>query len=327
MKLLLVTDTHLGLSQSSDLYHDVVYKLFEEIKEFCVKNKIDTIVHCGDFFDEKKSLNTKTQYVAHQIAQLLKGIKIYIIVGNHDIYYKDSIIPTSLDLLKNYKGITIVYDVTYLTKDIVMVPWGKVPDKSTKYCFGHFEFVHFKMNSSYECQSGINFNEKPWVDFEHIYSGHFHTPSTRENITYLGSAYPQTFSDVNSPRGYYVWDNGIQEFIEFQYAPKFVEIKTDNIDESKIKGNIVKLIFTEDKGSITNQKIIDDVLALTPQNVKVDFSQIKFKGSEDVLEETNISLLNHTEITNEYINKTTLPGHINKKMLISMIEKLKEEIK
>lgn len=326
MKLLLLGDTHLGIYQSSELYHDIVYKLFEEIKDYCISNNINTILHLGDFFHERKVLNTKTQWVAHQIANLFQSsdISFHIIVGNHDCYYKNSIEPTALDIFKNYENIYVWKETTELFDgELQVVPWGQLPIRQEGYVFGHFEFSGFKMNSNYICEHGLDPTD--WKKFKQIYSGHFHWPSSKGNITYLGSAYPQTFHDIDSPRGYYIWDDGDLEFIEYKNCPKFIKIETSNINNNKIKNNIVKLVFTEDYGSIKNQKIIDDVISFNPTKIQVDFSQVKIEGTEDTLETMDASLLDHQEILQEYIKKTDLPSFVKKKTLLTMIEKLKDE--
>ena len=78
-RLLLVTDTHLGLYKSSDIWHNVVINLFKEIVDKAVKSNIDTIIHLGDFFHERKVTNTKTLSVAREIEDILKPVKMFII--------------------------------------------------------------------------------------------------------------------------------------------------------------------------------------------------------------------------------------------------------
>ena len=325
MKILLVTDTHLGINHSSELYHDVVYRLFKEIKGVCQKNNIGIVVHLGDFFHERRSLNTKTQSVAHKIAGLFNDkLYMYIILGNHDVYYKTKLDPTSLDIFKKYPNIEIIKTVKYLNKDITLVPWSLLPERRHGYVFGHFDFSGFKMNTNYICENGLD--PTKWQDFDHIYSGHFHWPSTKKNITYLGSSFPQTFHDIDSPRGYHIWEDGKLDFIEFTAAPKFIKILSDGeIKYKNISGNIIKLVFTEDYGSIKNQKIIDQISSFGPAKLQVDFSQVKIEGTDETLETMDASLLDHQEIIKEYIDKSELPNFVKKNILLSMIETLQEE--
>ena len=150
--------------------------------------------------------------------------------------------------------------------------------------------------------------------------------STKNNVTYLGSPYQLTFADINSDRGYYIWEDGNLEFIKFRYAPEFKIVMTDNLDSGEIATNIVKLVFTKDYGSLKNQKIVDEVLSFNPVRLQVDFSNIKIEGTDEKMEEnTDATLLDHDGIIVEYINKTEVPVNIKKKTLLSMIEKLRRE--
>jgi len=249
---------------------------------------------------------------------------MYIIVGNHDIYFKDSLIPTTLEIFKEYNQIKVIDKITEID-NIILCPWGSIPaGYNGGFCMGHFEINGFKMNSNYICNAGEDVNT--FRDFDHVFSGHFHTPSTHGNITYLGSAFPQTFHDLGNCHGYYIFENGETEFIEFPGAPKFVQFRTgDDIATSSILGNIVKLIFTEDYGTVKNQQIIDEVWSYGPYNVRSDFSTVKIEGTEETQDASTIGLLDHNEIMKEYITKSEFPAHLKKKTIISMIEKLKEE--
>jgi DNA repair exonuclease SbcCD nuclease subunit len=325
MRYLFIADSHLGINKSNDFYHEVVYTLFDEITEVCTTRDINTIVHLGDFFHERKALNTKTQSIAHGIAHLLQDFTTYILIGNHDIYFKDKLYPTALELFKKYEHIYVI-DKQYEMDELVLVPWGILPEADTfgaEYCVGHFNIVGFQMNNYFKSTSGLD--PKVLKDFKHVYSGHFHTPSSHGNITYLGSPYPHTFNDIDSRRGYYIWENGDLEFIEFKSAPKFRIIHTSTINKDEIRGNHVRLVFDEDYGSIQNQQVIDEVWQFKPYKLHPDFSGVKIEGTEERLEETEASLLDHDEIIKEYIRKTEFPPTIRESTLLSMIEKLREE--
>ena len=326
MKKLLVTDSHLGNYKSSDMYHDIVLQLFKDIKKTCIEKNINEVIHLGDFFHDRKILNTKTQSIAHEIARLFDNdFTFYLILGNHDCYYKDKLEPNVAELLKQYPTFRIIDEITVIEDNIVLCPWGKIPTGyQGEYCFGHFEFTGFKMNNSYLCERGTALDEIKPNKFKHIYSGHFHTPSAKDNVTYLGSPYQMTFADVNSKRGYYIWDDGKLDFIQFYYAPDFKIVETNKLDSAEIATNIVRLVFTEDYGSMKNQQIIDQVLNYNPVRLQVDFSKIKIEGTEDKMQENvDATLLEHDEIIVEYVNKSEVPPRIKKKTLLSMIDKLR----
>ncbi len=302
--------------------------MFREIQKVCLTKNIRHVIHLGDFFHDRKVLNTKTQNVAHRIGELFEDVAyMHLVLGNHDVYYKDKLNPTTAELFKAHSSIKIIDEITKIG-DIVLCPWGLMPKGHEGYLMGHFEIKGFKMNSTFICEHGTEPDDlRKDNNFKHIYSGHFHTPSTQENITYLGSPYQQTFHDLGSPRGYYIWDDGGMEFIEYKSAPKFYLMEAGNLNTQLIKGNIVRLVFKEDRGSVENQKIIDEIMSFGPIKLQVDFSQVKIESGEDVREEqVEASLLDHTQIIKEYVSKIPIPEFANRKMLLMMIDKLKGEI-
>jgi DNA repair exonuclease SbcCD nuclease subunit len=324
MKHLIVTDTHLGIYNASDLWHSIVLNLFKDIKETSKEHNINSILHLGDFFHNRKEINTKTLDVAQFIMEeILADFKVNIVIGNHDSYYKNKLFPNSLQVFKDIKNVNIIKECEYLKEDknIMLCPWSHLPNETKDvFLFGHFEIKGFLMNSSYRCKSGINKNDLR--DFRHVYSGHFHTPSGKGNVTYLGSPYGLTWHDINSKRGYYIFDSskGEMNFIEYNNAPKYVIVETENIIEENIKGNFIKLLFNRDYGHIENQKIVDSVSNMGPLSLQPDFSN--FVGTEEKQENETLEIMNHKDITKEYINKIELPDHINKQTLLNFMEKL-----
>ena len=325
MKRLIVTDTHLGLYQDSDKWLDIVLQFFKDIVFYCNKNDIHEIFHLGDFFDNRKSLNTKTQHIAHRIAKVLGvgGLHTKIVVGNHDCYFKNQIHPTSLELFNKYSHIDII-DEPRVVDDVLLVPWGgfdlvyegKVP----KYCFGHFAINGFHMNDSYICKAGMEVAK--FKDFELVLSGHFHTPSKQGNITYLGATYGQTFHDVGGARGFYTFEDGKLDFIEYDKAPKFKKIRTDNyvqaIDEGQITGNVVRLVFDKDHGTVENQNIQDAILKEEPFAYSIDFTKIESEEME--ADETVVE--NRQQMITEYLTGQSYPENIKVPVLVGMFNKL-----
>lgn len=324
MKYLLFTDPHVGLYGDKEIWHEIVLNLVNEIHDFCKKNNIENIVCLGDFFHNRKTLNTKSQHIGHRIAKILDMFNTRLIVGNHDCYYKNKIIPNSLEQFKKYKNIDVIEE-TKVEDGIAFVPWlGEL--KPAKYCMGHFEISGFHMNDSYICSTGNDVND--FKTYDRVYSGHFHTPSYNNNVVYLGSPYQQTFHDVGSKRGYYVFEYGNLEFIEFKKYPHFIKVNASQLVDNKpedIRGNIVKLVFSESYGEVVNQKIVESIRTQNPLQLHVDFkiSTDDVDGYEE--EEIDVGMLDHDNLIVNYIKNREVPKHINKKLLIKMMLKFKGE--
>ena len=330
-KYILLGDTHLGTRKASDTWHNITLDFFKEISDVCVKRGIDTVIHLGDFFHDRKHLNVKTIDIAYEIENILQDINMYIVIGNHDSFYKDQLYPSTIQIFKNSQNIHIVDKITYID-NIILVPWLTSPSEIPKEfiegstLMGHFAIRGFLMNDSITCNRGLDASE--FEGFKYVYSGHFHTPSMKGNIKYIGAPYAQTFHDADGIRGYYVFEDEDLKFIEYKGAPRFTRIYTDSdIDEVIIKGNIVKVTFTEDYGTVKNESIMDNIKKFKPLQLYPDFSNIADVGTDDDrLEESASVIIDNVSIMKEYIEKSSPPTNIKKKTVLEIIENIIEEV-
>ena len=327
---LLLSDTHLGLHGSNDNWHEIVLKLFQTIADFCVKNNIKKIIHLGDFFDNRKSLNVKTIYYATLIADILNDFKTYLIVGNHDTFFKNQIHPHSLLIFNKYENINVIDSPWQLDGDIGLIPWGcGFENVELPYLMGHFEINDFRMNSGYVMKRA-KLNRSDFNGFKQVISGHYHTPMVEDDINYVGAPYHQSFADVGE-RGFYLWsrDKDLQ-FIEYTDAPHFMKVTVtesmvQNVDATFIKGNIIKLIFEEDYGTVENNQIIENIQLKEPFLLYTDFSKISADLTDEIVLDT-AEMVNNQEIVKDFIEKTEVPKNLDKNVIIRMIETLMDEI-
>lgn len=332
MKFLLVTDLHLGLRKDAEIWHKVLIGLFQEIIDTCSRRNISKIIHLGDWHDNRKALSVKTIITSWEVALMLEkvGIELYTILGNHDIFYKNQLHPHSLKFFQKFQNIHII-DRPFQLEDIVLIPWiTQIPDGRSKYLFGHFAINSFDMGNKQECKGAWKISD--FKKFEQVVSGHFHKPQDGENITYLGAPFQHTFNDVDQVRGYYIWENGELEFINFTNSPKFVIIDSEKIvnnelDLSELKGNIVKVVYTQDHGTVKNNEILEEVYIHKPLQLHTNLSRISC-FTDEIREEdwSDLQLKSNQDVLIEYITKMKLPEHIIEKTLIGMIRTLVKEL-
>jgi len=325
---LLVSDTHLGLYSSNDNWHEIVLKLFRTIADFCVKNNIKKIIHLGDFFDNRKSINVKTIWYATLIAEILNDFETYLLVGNHDTFFKNQIHPHSLKIFDEYDNINVIDAPYQLDGDIGLIPWGcGFKNVELPYLMGHFEINDFRMNSGYVMRNA-KLNRSDFNGFKQVISGHYHTPMVEDDIYYVGAPYHQTFADVGE-RGFYLWsrDKDLQ-FIEYTDAPHFMKVTATesmvsglDCDYIDIKGNVIKLVFEEDFGTVNNNQIIETIQFLKPFLLYTDFSKLSADLSDELVLDT-AEMVNNEEIVKDFIEKTEVPKNLEKDVIIRMISSL-----
>jgi len=329
MKRILVTDTHLGRKNGADEFHNITLKLFEEICEYADCNGIKELIHLADFFDSRRAISVKTIPVAYEIIKLLNKTfdETYLLVGNHDIYYKNRMNPTSLQMFQNIEGINIVSEPMTLGNNITLQPWllddykhQFVPHEGT-YLLGHFEMSGIVINRvGTESKGGTPIST--FKGYEKVFSGHYHTKSTTGNITYLGSPYHMTFNDDGS-RGFYEFDDetGDLEFIEFNGAPKFYIFAHDKIDEELVKNNNVKIVFTEDIGTAKINKLTNKITELEPNQMFIEFN-FDDTGSDEGNSLDVDEVIDLRSLENKYLDTVDFPEYIERKIIEKEMDNL-----
>ena len=156
------------------------------------------------------------------------GVKVWQLVGNHDVYYKNTNKINSIDgLLSSYDNIIPIskpgeYDINGFKA--FMLPWicdenyqqtiSTIAATNAKVAFGHLELQGFQLYPGCIQERGI---DKGIIEkFETVFSGHYHTRSNDGQTFYLGNPYQMYWNDCGDKRGFNILDTdtGEIEFVE-----------------------------------------------------------------------------------------------------------------
>ena len=90
-KIGIFTDLHGGINKDSQYRLKETEKCVDWIISTFKKAKVDYVIFCGDLFDSRFSINVQTLNVVIKCIQNLAYSfeKIFLIVGNHDTFYKN----------------------------------------------------------------------------------------------------------------------------------------------------------------------------------------------------------------------------------------------
>ncbi|MFP3187594.1 MAG: DNA double-strand break repair protein Mre11 [Sulfolobaceae archaeon] len=86
MRILHVSDTHLGKRQyDKDFREEDIYDTFRQIIDIGIKERVDAIIHTGDFFDKNEPPNKAILVALRELKRLKeKEIPFIAIAGDHD---------------------------------------------------------------------------------------------------------------------------------------------------------------------------------------------------------------------------------------------------
>ncbi len=92
MKVAIITDTHFNFKKGNKVFHEYFEKFYKNVFFPTLKKyNVDTVIHMGDIFDNRKATDYwSIDWTKRVILEPLKKYKVYLTVGNHDIFYKNT---------------------------------------------------------------------------------------------------------------------------------------------------------------------------------------------------------------------------------------------
>jgi hypothetical protein len=114
---------------------------------------------------------------------------------------------------------------------LVADEWKKVSKLKVKYLFGHLELPYFKMNAMVEMPDHGGLKAEHLSVPEYVFSGHFHKRQYKNNIHYIGNAFPHNYADVDdNDRGamFLTWGEE-PVYVNWPDCPKFKVISLSDL--------------------------------------------------------------------------------------------------
>ena len=299
MKIALINDTHAGARGDSLLFNEFFFKFWENtFFPYLKEHDINHIIHLGDVVDRRKFINyvILNQWRKRFFDVLERdGITMDVIVGNHDVTYKNTNEINAMDeLFDRYANINVftsAVDMEYDHLNVLLVPWinssnyehsmESLRNTKAEIVMGHFEIAGFEMDRGNIAHEGLD--RKIFDRFDTVLSGHFHHKSTDGTITYLGNQYEITWADHGDTRGFHIfdtdkrdltfvanpykmfhkiiYDDTVQDFAFWneynfgQYANTFVKVVVVNKQNAYMFDTVIDNLH---KGGVADVAVVED---------------------------------------------------------------------
>lgn len=302
----MISDTHFG-ARSDNINILNAQKMFFDRVFFPIieKEKPSMMIHLGDLVDNRNSLNFRTwDRMKTDFLDRISDIQsnddfpVFYIVGNHDTSYKNTL---SLNIQNLFDlGRIVDSPISIGGCDGTLIPWicnenrefikNFVQNATGKYLFGHFELAGFAHGGT------ISKGDDPATlrNFEHVFSGHFHTKSKIGNIQYIGSAFALNWGDFGQWRGFNILDtntdkitwyrNPFSVFSVINYnedlLPENLSIYKDTYCRLFVVNKTSETKFMEFVSKIKDQGVIKLDIIEVEMTMEVDSSKIRFIDSE-----------------------------------------------
>jgi len=341
MKIAIITDTHYGIRKGSKYFHDYFELFYKNVFfPYLEENKVDIVVHMGDAFDSRKSIDYQSlEWAKRVVFDPLSDYETHMIIGNHDCYYKNTNNVNSPELLlvdyKNIKTYSSSKTVNIGGLDILMLPWicsenykkslQEIKKTKAKIVMGHLELNGFRATRGHMMEDGMESNI--FNKFDKVFSGHFHTRSDDGKIFYLGNPYELFWNDVNDDRGFHIFDTETltHTLINNPYN-LFCNVYYDDtpyqmIKVSDYKDKIVKVIVKKKSNQKKFDKFLDKLYNSGAYEIKIVENFQVFPENDDFVVDDDDNTIN---ILNRYIDESEV--NFDKGQVKKIFEKLYREV-
>jgi len=242
-KIFILGDLHLGVRNNSlewsEIQYDYLVNVFlKQVEEEGFDPSTDVLFQAGDWNHVRESTNTRIHKLSIKIAEeftkkFSKGV--YVILGNHDVYYKDRTDTHSLEgfdkIFKNFHVFEKPETIKINSHRFLMLPWienleslraALKNNAVATHIVCHTDFKGFNLNAVTKLEHGLE--AKDTAEFKRIYSGHIHIRQEKGNVLYVGTPYEMDRGDRGNTKGFYVLDvsgDSIKEkFVPNTISPK-----------------------------------------------------------------------------------------------------------
>jgi DNA repair exonuclease SbcCD nuclease subunit len=338
-----ITDTHLGIRNNSGEWIDIISNYFYEWFLPLVRENYqpgDIIIHAGDYYDSRQSINVKVLNLGVEIAEELSKIfvdGVYIIVGNHDVFGKNSNDVNSLKSIKWISSINVIEEPVSITlgdKTFFMMPWRKDQEAEAEclenatphdYLCCHCDIRGLKFNRYSNVEHGSSIDK--FRKFGRVYSGHIHYAQESENIKMLGSPYELTRSDMGNPKGITLLDlsTGKETYFSNNFSPKHKRVEFTNLlnlspDEASsiFNNNFVDVMIDPKMAMKAPLNIISEML---PEARRISFHPYDQNQINNLSENIQVSenrQFNVMDFIKEYVNSLETTEETKTKMINSI---------
>lgn len=252
MKYLLLTDIHFGLKSNSDKFNQECLDFLDFVRDWSDENLDENFetIFLGDWYHSRNQISVNTlNYAKEGLITLSNiGVKQYMLLGNHDLFYKESRGTTSVIIPEEATGIEVITEPVKINDNMLLVPWmignenlkDLITEYSPKYTCCHAEIPSFSFNKKVKMDG--EFNPEEYAGPKRILSGHFHLRQENGNITYIGNCFSHDYSDSNEwhNKGFAVLDTDTNEiqYIEWDKAPKYLVCPISVFNKEMIEDNM-----------------------------------------------------------------------------------------
>lgn len=345
-KALIFSDLHAHChKKSADRLSDCLGAL-RWVFQTAISRNIKDIIFAGDLFHDRQKIDVfsyqTTFNVFQEFSELNPAPNVWLLIGNHDMWFNDKWTVSSVKPLNALQNVTVIdrpsvlqiggVNVGFLpyTKD-PLTDIQKVGDCDT--LFAHLAIDGAYLNLRYRTKSEtsvehdgemVKVSPEIFRRFKQVFLGHYHAAQQiGDNAEYIGSPLELSFGEAEEEKHIIVYDlkTGEKEYVKNDFSP--VHIYYDGKTGLKIKRKSFINILTDDASAPSNIEIQKE-LQKHPDVLEVKIKPIRKKVSEEtsIIENAKAILYDERKMAEKYIEEIS-PDNLDRKILLQVFNAIR----
>lgn len=291
MKALIFSDLHCHQHKNSQSRLEDCIEVLEWVFKTAKSKNIDLIIFCGDLFHDRAKIDILTYQRVFETFQKYvddKGPEVYLLLGNHDLFFFESKEISSVYPLSSIKNIKVIskpsvvdirnYKVGFMPythdpisdlENIKIREFKKNlevnPNNKYKVLFGHIAVHGALFNLIYGTRADVQIEGDAGMtivtpdifdNFDRVFLGHYHAAQElNSKVEYVGSPLQLSFGEMEQAKHVviYDFDTDKREYIVNDFSHKhhrFNSIKEARtaVEKGVLKGEFVE-VYDENTSS------------------------------------------------------------------------------
>tara|TARA_Y100000593_G_scaffold93898_1_gene190482 strand:+ start:4444 stop:5472 length:1029 start_codon:yes stop_codon:yes gene_type:complete len=338
---LILGDLHFGERGDSEKFNNSILDFLEWSIDIGTEHQVDKVAQLGDWFHSRSKIQVQTLNYGVVGAQMLGQVfgreNVFVLEGNHDLFYLDRLDISSINVLSPY--VTVIHEPTSVG-NIMMTPWivsGEQWDdivnasRNHEYLFAHLELNGFMVNDRYEMEHGQSHRELR--GYKSVLTGHYHSKQEKDNILYVGTPYPITMNEANESHGVFIFDDetGTIEYEEYQ-GIKVISVEYADLESvleelgDDVEKTSIRVVFSDENTEDMVEEVQERLSKMEFDTVRIKFNNTKTReilnADIEVSDTENID-----DIVVRVIRESVDVDGIDKTLLETLYSQLKTEEK
>ena len=354
-KLLLFADAHIHTHKGSLKRLQHCLDALKWALQTAVDRKIDNVLFLGDLFQDREKIQVLPYQRTYEIINSYCGgnpyLNLYMLIGNHDMWFANKTDVSSIYPFGSIKGIRIIRKCETINiggLDIDFLPFTLNPLKSieafkqsqSKILCGHIALDGAQLNTFYKVQADVSVEYdgdmvkvgankfQPW---ERVFLGHYHGEQKVGHVEYVGSPLQLNFAEAFQKK--HVIELETEDlsttYIENTFSPHHIIMTEDDWEDEHhvFKNSFIKF----QPKDISASWLVDFKRQVIEKDGALSFEITAPKPQEDEVTKERIKdakdafLMNREELLEEFLGQATFPENIDSDKLLAIGKNIMQE--